>query len=63
MLVDGVVHHLKHTVMQAALIGIADVHARAEADGLEAFEMLDLFGTVSLVGGYMSGAVEVVVVV
>jgi hypothetical protein len=63
MLIDGVVHHLKHAVVKAALVRIANVHSWAEADSFEAFEMLDLLGTIGLVGSYMGGAVEVVVVV
>ena len=36
-LVDGVVDDLEHHVVQAgAVIGVADVHAGALADGLEA---------------------------
>jgi hypothetical protein len=63
MLVDGVVHHLKHAVVKTSFIGVADIHAGAEADGLEAFEMLDLLGAVGLPCGYMSRAMEVVMVV
>ena len=40
-LVHGVVDHLGEEVMQRALVGAADVHAGAAADGLEAFEHLD----------------------
>jgi hypothetical protein len=49
MLVDGVVHHLKHTMMQSPLIGLADVHARPHADGPEAFKVLNLAGAVFLI--------------
>ncbi len=52
MLIDGVVHHFKHAVVQAALIGIADVHSRPQPDGFEAFEFLNLIGTVGLVFGH-----------
>ena len=52
VLVDRVVHHFKHAVVQAALIGIADVHAGSEPDGFEAFEFLNLIGTVGLVFGH-----------
>ena len=45
-LVDGVVHDLPHEVVQAALAGRADVHARPLADGLEALEDLDRGGVV-----------------
>ena len=37
VLVDRVVEHLKDTVMQAALIGVADVHTGPFPDGLETF--------------------------
>ena len=41
-LVDRVVHHLEHHVVQARAIGsVSDVHAGALADRLEAFEDLD----------------------
>ncbi|MNS92966.1 hypothetical protein D3C72_1271160 [compost metagenome] len=46
-LVDRVVDHLVHQVVKALLTGAADVHARALADGLEALEHLNLFGTIS----------------
>jgi hypothetical protein len=40
--VDGVVHHLIDHVMQArAVIGIADIHARALAHRIKALEDLD----------------------
>src|SRR4029453_18650562 len=45
-LVDGVVHHLEHQVVQATLTGVPDVHAGALADGFEAFENLDVLGPV-----------------
>ncbi len=45
-LVDGVVHDLPHQVVQAALAGGADVHARALAHRLEALEDLDRAGVV-----------------
>ena len=45
-LVHGVVDHLPHQVVQAALARGPDVHARAFADGLEAFEDGDLGGVV-----------------
>jgi threonine dehydrogenase-like Zn-dependent dehydrogenase len=55
MLIDGVIDDFKDAVVEASLIGIADVHSGAEADGSEPFQVLDLFGTVSLVGGYGGG--------
>jgi hypothetical protein len=44
--VDGVVEDLEDAVVETAFIGVADVHAWAFADGLEAFEFIDLVGTV-----------------
>src|SRR5439155_1347425 len=48
--VDAVVDDLDHEVIQAALIGAADVHAGTAQDGLEAFEDLDVAGGVLLFG-------------
>ena len=40
--VDGVIHHLEnHVVQTGAVVGIADVHARALTYGVQAFEYLD----------------------
>ena len=50
-LVDGVVDDFVDEVVQAALRRRADVHARTLADGLEAFENLDLVGTVVGIDG------------
>ena len=42
-LVDGVIHHLEHHVVQAgAVIGVADIHARTLTDGIQAFQNLDV---------------------
>ncbi len=50
-LVDRVVDHLEHHVMQAgAVIGVADVHAGPPAYGLQALEHLDRGGVVGVVG-------------
>jgi len=47
-LVDGVVDHLEDHVVQArAIVGIADVHARALAHRIEALEDLDVRGIVT----------------
>ena len=46
-LIDGVVDHLEHELVQPSRAGRADVHARAEPDRLEAFENGDVFGGVS----------------
>ena len=48
-LVDGVVHHLVDQVVQAARARVADVHRRALAHGLQAFEHLDVVGRVMAV--------------
>ena len=46
-LVDGVVDDLVDHVMQArAVIGIADIHARPLAHGIESLEDLDRFGVI-----------------
>jgi hypothetical protein len=55
MLVNRVVHHLKHTVVKTAFIRITDVHSRPETHGLQAFEFLDLVGSVSLISRYGGG--------
>ncbi len=45
--VDGVVHHLVNHMMQArAIVGVADVHARAFAHGIETFKHFNAVGTV-----------------
>jgi hypothetical protein len=40
-LVDRVVDDLEDTVMETALVGIADIHIGALADAFEAFQFLD----------------------
>ena len=46
-LVDSVVDHLEHHVMQAgAVIGVADIHAGPETHGVQAFQHLDGAGIV-----------------
>jgi hypothetical protein len=52
VLVDGVVQHFKNAVVEAAFIGIADIHAGSFADRFEAFEFVDLLGTVGLADGW-----------
>ena len=47
-LVDGVVHHLVHEVMQAIGARVADVHGRALPDGLEALQNLDVARRIGL---------------
>jgi hypothetical protein len=47
-LVDGVVHHLEHQVVQTGAVGgVADVHARALAHRLQAFQDLDGLGAIA----------------
>jgi hypothetical protein len=48
MFVDRIVEHLKNHVVQAALIGVADVHPRAFPDRFQPFELIDLRGAVLL---------------
>ena len=55
MLVDRVIHHFEHTVVQTAFIRLTDIHARPHAHGSEAFQVLDLFGTVSLISSNGGG--------
>ena len=56
-LVDRVVHDLPDQVVQAALTGRADVHARPLAHRLEALEDLDHGGVVAAVRGVRVGPV------
>ena len=56
-LVHGVVEHLGGEMMQAALVGAADIHAGAAADRLQPFEDLDVLGRIA-VGGFCSRGVE-----
>jgi hypothetical protein len=54
-LVDAVVHDLvDHVVEARAVVGVADIHARALAHGIQALENLDGFGAV---GGGRGGCV------
>src|SRR5579884_200250 len=43
-LVNAVVHHLAHELVQAPLIGPADVHSRTAPHALQTFQNLDIFG-------------------
>ncbi|MDT4859281.1 hypothetical protein FQZ97_937830 [compost metagenome] len=53
--VNRVVDHLEHHVVQtAAIIGIADVHARSLAYGIQAFQDLNVIGVVRLVFAHAS---------
>ncbi len=55
-LVDGVVHDLvDHVVQAGAVVGIADIHARPLAHGIEALEDLDRFGAIVIeIAGWFS---------
>jgi hypothetical protein len=53
--VDGVVEHLEDAVVEAAFVGVADVHARPFADRLETFQLVDLRGVVGLGVGRRGG--------
>jgi hypothetical protein len=46
--------------MQAGLVGVADVHARALAHGLKAFEALDVGGFVGGFAGVLTGALSLI---
>lgn len=48
MLVDGVIENLVNTMMEAAFIGVADVHPRPLAHRLESLEFVDLGGVIRL---------------
>ena len=56
-LVDAVVHHFEHHVVQAgAIVDVADVHARALADGFQPFQRGDAVGVVGAgTGGRLGG--------
>jgi hypothetical protein len=51
-LVDRVVDHLVHHVMEARpVVGVADIHARPLAHGIEALEDLDGLRAIAVLGG------------
>ncbi len=56
-LVNGVVHHFEHEVVQAGAVrGIADVHARAFAHSLQPFQDLDgAFAIAAGIGAWRAG--------
>ena len=55
-LVHAVVEHLGGEMMKRALVGAADIHARAAADRLQPFEHLDRMGVI--IGGRRGGGSE-----
>ena len=52
-LVHGVVQDLGHQVVHGPLVGAADIHAGAAADGLQPLEDLDVLG--AIIGGGAAG--------
>jgi hypothetical protein len=58
-LIDGVVHHLvDHMVKAGTVVGVADIHARPLADGIQPLQNLDGIGTVlSLCAGLVVGRI------
>jgi hypothetical protein len=55
MFVDGVVQHFEDAMVQAPLIGVADVHARALADSFQPLQFIDLGGVVLLQRVWLCG--------
>ncbi len=49
MFVDRVIENLENAVVQAAFVGVADIHARALPDSFEALQFVDLGGVVLLI--------------
>ena len=58
-LVHRIVDDLGGEVVERAVVGAADVHAGAAADGLEAFEHLDRGGVVAVGRGSSGGGKQV----
>lgn len=52
MFVDGIIENFEYAVVEPSFIGIADVHAWAFANGLQALEFIDLRSTVFLAIGH-----------
>ncbi len=50
-LVHCIVEDLGGEVVEAALVGSADIHPRPAADRFQPFQNLDIFGGISLAGG------------
>ena len=55
VLVNGIIHHLKHTMVQPSLIRIPDIHPRAKPHRFQPFELLNLVCPVGLVSSYGRG--------
>ena len=52
-LVDGVVHHLVHQVVQAVLADVSDIHGGTLAHSLQAFQHLDVAGRIVVLAHYL----------
>ncbi len=46
MFVDGIVQHLEDGMVQAAFIGVSDVHARSLAHGFQSLQFIDFGGII-----------------
>ena len=55
-LVHGVVEHFGEEMVQRLLVGAADIHAGAAADGLEPFQHLDVGGGIALLAARLGRA-------
>ena len=51
-LVHGVVEHFGHEMMHGPLVGAADIHAGAAADGFQPLQHLDILGGVAVFFAY-----------
>ena len=58
-LVHGIVQHLGDEMMHGPLVGAADIHAGAAANGLQALEDLDVLG--GIIGGFLGRGGEQVI--
>ncbi len=54
VLVDRVIQHFENAVVEATLIGIADIHAGPLADGFQALQLVNLRGAIFLLGPNLS---------
>jgi hypothetical protein len=50
VLINGIIEHFENTVVQPALVWIANVHSGSFTDRFKAFQLID-FGRVVLIGG------------
>ena len=56
MFIDRIIEHFEDAMMQAAFIGVADVHPRALSDRLQTLELIDLGGVIFLAFADAGGA-------